>query len=182
VPIPRFTRDNTALLVVDLQEKLLPVIHESDRLIQQAAKLISGCRILRLPIYATEQYPQGLGPTIGPIAQLLADAPIHSKLTFSSALQPIITQLHQSGRTHVLICGIEAHVCVLQTAFDLAAADLVAAVVTDAVSSRRPADRSAALDRMIQGGIVPVSVEMALLEILGQAGSDDFKAILRLIK
>ena len=152
-------------------------------MLEQCGKLIDGAKALGLPVLATEQYPTGLGPTVGPIRERLEDdVPIVEKLKFSAFVEDIREQLAELGRRTVLLCGIEAHVCVLQTALDLAAAGYVTAVAGDAIGSRRPVDGDLALRRLTEPEIVPVSVEMALLELAHEAGTDRFKAVLPIIK
>ncbi len=181
--ISRLNLDDTALLVVDLQERLLPVIHDHERVVEQCGKLIDGAKALGLPVLATEQYPKGLGPTVEAIRERLEDvACIEEKLKFSAFVGGIRRRLAELGRRTVLLCGIEAHVCVLQTALDLAAAGYVTAVAGDAIGSRRAVDYDLAVQRLTQAEIVPVSVEMALLELVHEAGTDRFKAVLPIIK
>lgn len=183
MPIPRLNIDDTVLLVIDLQVRLLPVITDHEQVVAQSARLIDGCRALGLPMIATEQYRKGLGPTTPAIAdRWTADTPVIEKLKFSACVEPVRRQLAELGRRTVLLCGIEAHVCVMQTALELAESGFVVAVAGDALGSRRPADRELALWRMMQAGIVPVSVEMALLEMVHEAGTERFKSVLPIIR
>ena len=181
--IPRLKVDDVVLLVIDFQEKLLPHIENHESITHRAKVLIEACKKLGLPILATEQYRKGLGPTVGPIAEALGDdvQPIE-KLKFSAAIEQVRQTLAGLGRRTVLLCGIETHVCVLQTALDLAAVGYVVAVAGDATGSQRSADRELALARLTQAGIVPVSAEMAILEMVHEAGTERFKAILPLLK
>ena len=180
---PRFTLEQTALLVVDLQERLLPVIHESERVAAQTAKLIRGCAALGVPMIVTEQYPQGLGPTVDAIAASLPpDVQRVTKLKFSAFVEDVRRWLGETGRRTVLLAGIETHICVVQTALDLAASGFVVGVAVDAVGARRGLDHAVGLRRMEVAGIVPVTVEMALLEMVHEAGTSRFKSILGLIK
>ena len=181
--IPRIKHDTAVLLVVDLQEKLLPVIDQHERVTERAGLLIEGFARLDLPIMVTEQYPDGLGPTVESIrAKLPADQQIDAKLKFSAAIEPIRKRLETLGRTVVVLCGVETHVCVLQTALDLAAAGYVVAVATDAIGSRKPHDHQTALHRLTQAGVLQTTAESALLEIIFEAGTESFKSILPLIK
>lgn len=181
--IPRLTIDQTVLLVVDLQEKLLSVMRQADHVIDRSGVLISGCRALGVPIVVTEQYPAGLGPTVPAIrAKLADDQRIVEKLKFSAAVADVREALESLGCTTVLVCGIEAHVCVLQSALDLAEAGYVVAVAEDAIDSRRVQDGDAALRRMAQCGVVATTAESALLEMVGEAGTTEFGAILPLIR
>lgn len=172
------------LLVVDLQERLLPIIHEHEVVVARSAVMIRAARTLGLPIVWTEQYRKGLGPTVEPIVEALAGAaePLE-KLSFGCFGDPaVLAAARATGREQLVICGIEAHVCVLQTALHGLELGWQVFVPHDGVGSRRPADRDAALDRMTQAGVVPASVEMLIMEALGVAGGETFKAILPLLK
>jgi nicotinamidase-related amidase len=181
--IQRLNIGHTAILVVDMQERLLPAMHEKQGVIDAVSKLIDGSNALGVPILVTEQYRKGLGTTIAPIAQKLESAVCNEeKLKFSSCIKPILDSLRTMGARSVVVCGIEAHVCVLQTCLDLLDSGFVTAVAVDATASRRVADRDAAIERMIQAGVLPVTVESALLELVHEAGTASFKAILPIIK
>jgi len=183
MPIQRLQLGHTALLVVDVQENLLPHMHNADQVVSQVGRLIDGANILEVPVLVTEQYRKGLGLTVPPLAQRLTGAVCnHEKLKFSAWIEPIRTELGRLGVRSVLVCGIESHVCVLQSCLDLADAGYIVAVALDAIGSRRPSDQSAAVERMVQAGIVPTSVESALLELVHEAGTSRFKAILPVIK
>lgn len=183
MPLPRFTVEKSALLVVDVQEKLLPSIHEHEAITRQCVKLIRGCAALNVPVIVTEQYSKGLCSTVGPIREVLpGDAPVFEKMKFSAYVEGVRKKISELQRTHVILCGIETHICVMQTALDLADAGLIVGVATDAVGSRTPADREAGLRRMASIGVVPLSVEMALFEMVHEAGTDRFKAVLPIVK
>lgn len=181
--IPRFTVDNSVLLVVDFQERLLPTIDGHERIVERAGVLIDGCRVLGVPIIVTEQYPDGLGRTVEAIrAKLADDQPIDEKLKFSAAVARVRQRLVAMARTNVVLCGIETHVCVLQTALDLSASGYVLAISEDAVGSRRPVDHDAALKRLGQIGAISTTSDSVLLELVHEAGTDVFKSILPIIK
>ena len=182
--LPRFQIDDSALLVVDVQEKLVPVMHESNRLIKQASRLIDGANALGLPVLVTEQYRKGLGVTVPELVERLTPLAVcnHEKLKFSACIQPVRDELSRLNRRNVIVCGIEGHVCVLQSCLDLMGSGFVTAIVTDAVSSRRENDCRVAIDRMVQAGVVPTTVESILLELVHEAGTDRFKSILPIIK
>lgn len=183
--VTRFKPDQSTLIVVDLQEKLIGHMHDENALLIQSAKLIRGAAALEIPTIATEQYPKGLGSTVQPIADALAESPhttTHPKTTFSAFTDPVRDFLQQHARPSVVLCGIEAHVCVLQTALDLMAAGYLVGLVTDAVSSRRPSDQQTALARLTGAGVIPLTVEMILFEWAGRADSPAFKAILPIVK
>lgn len=184
MPAPRLTIDDTALLVVDLQERLVPVMREPDALLAQAGTLIDGAAALELPILVTEQYRKGLGVTVPTIAEKLGGLAVsnHEKLKFSACIEPVLSELNRRQRRTVLVCGIEAHVCVLQTCLDLRKAGFIPAVAVDAVSSRRTLDMEVALRRMEHCGVLLTTVESCLLEIVHEAGTERFKSILPLIR
>ena len=145
------SRGNTALLVVDVQEKLLPAIDGGPRMVWNVRRLIDAAKLLGLPVVATEQYPKGLGPTAAELAQRLGPAP--SKLAFSAGeCGELFEDLRARGIRNILVCGIEAHVCVGQTVFDLLADGWRVFVAVDAVGSRFPIDYRTALDRMDSAG------------------------------
>ena len=155
---------DTVLLVVDIQEKLIPKIQQHARLVANVGRLIDGARILGLPVAATEQYPKGLGPTVKELAARLEPRP--TKNTFSCTGCPeIFAQLRERNMHKILICGIEAHVCVQQTALDLLADGWRVYVAVDAVGSRKAIDYETALRRMDSAGATLTTTEAALFEI-----------------
>jgi len=179
----RIIKSQAALVVVDIQERLLVAIHEKERVVQNAARLIQGCRILGVPILATEQYRQGLGPTVPELAAALPEFAPLEKLTFSACgTDGFVDQLKQRGVSEVILCGIEAHVCVTQTCLDLLDHGLRVFVAADATSSRTPENHKAGLKRMRTAGAVQVSTEMILFDLLDRAGTEAFKQILNLVK
>ena len=182
-PIRRITRSKSALLVVDIQERLWPAIFEKERLLQNTLRLVRGAIILQVPIFVTEQYRKGLGATVPElVAAMPTFAPVE-KLTFSSCGAPgLMEALQERGVTHLIVCGIEAHVCVCQTCLDLLEKGFTTFVVADAVSSRTAENRHTALDRLRKAGAEIVSTEMVLFELLERAGTEEFKQILPLVK
>lgn len=175
--------DADLLVVIDLQARLMPAISGGEAAVADAGRLIDGARALGIPVLATEQYPQGLGPTVDVIRDRLDPSEIVSKITFSSWNEHAFRdRVIASGRRRLVVCGTEAHVCVLQTVLDAARAGFQLAVVADAVASRAPASKALALDRMARHGVEIVSTEMVLFEWLGWAGDDRFKAVLPLIR
>ena len=179
----RLSVEHTALLVVDVQEKFAPHIHAFEPLVAALGRLIEGCTALDVPILVTEQHRKGLGRTVPALLEKLGGAVCnHEKLVFSGCIEPIRRELARRQARCVLVCGIEAHVCVLQTCLDLMDGGYVAFVAVDAIGSRRPGDRDAAIQRMIQAGVVPTTGESALLEMVHEAGSDRFRAILPIIR
>jgi nicotinamidase-related amidase len=177
------TRAKAGLLVMDVQERLLPAIFEHQRVVQNTVRLIQGAAILRVPIFATEQYRKGLGPTVSEVAAAIPGfAPIE-KLAFSACgAAGFIPALRKKRVSEPILCGIEAHVCVSQTCLDLLDRGFRVFVAADAVSSRTQENYRFGLDRMRAAGAVIVSTEMVLFELLERAGTDEFKQILALVK
>jgi nicotinamidase-related amidase len=171
-----------ALLVVDIQEKLLPAMWEAERVVQRSVQLVRGAAVLRVPVVVTEQYRRGLGATVSEVASVVpAFAPVE-KLTFSGCVPGVLAALQERAVRDVVICGIEAHVCVAQTVLDLLDAGFRVAVVGEACSSRRQDDWQAGMDRMRGAGAIPLSTEMVLFEWLERAGTEEFKEVLGLVK
>jgi nicotinamidase-related amidase len=174
-------RSQALLLIVDVQERINLAMADQGHLPRIAA-LAAGCRTLEVPILATEQYPKGLGATVQELAAALPSPPI-VKNTFSCLREPSIRQaIEAAGRRQVVVCGIEAHVCVAQTVIDLLHAGLAVFVPHDAVNSRRAADRQWALHRMAAAGAVVTSAESVLFELVERCGTDDFRAVAELIR
>lgn len=177
-------RDKVGLLVVDVQEKLIQLEDRSVEVLQVIQRVIKGFQILGLPIVVTEQYPQGMGATVPGIKSLLGDKQrYHPKTTFSCLGDPSIrTELQATGLSQWVVIGIEAHVCVLQTAKDLVSMGLEAAVLNDAITSRSVYDFSTAIAEMRDYGIRISSSETVLFELLGDSTAPEFKKISQLIK
>jgi nicotinamidase-related amidase len=170
--------DDTALLVVDVQEKLIAVIDGREQVVFNVRRLVEGADVLGLPTVATEQYPKGLGATVAEVAEKLGEIP--SKLTFSCLGCPeIFEDLVARGMRKLLVCGLEAHVCVQQTVLDLLSAGWQA---VDAVGSRKELDYRTALGRMASAGAVLTTTEAALFEWCEVAGTEQFKQISRLVR
>ena len=175
-------REETALLVIDVQERLMPVIHNSLQVFENVNRMIQGAGILNLPIVITEQYPKGLGNTCHEV-QLPENADILQKVCFSCLLsEPVKMKLQQSNVKSLILCGVESHICVLKTALDALKQGYDVHVVADAVSSRTESSKKLALERMRQSGAFIVSAEMVLFQLLDEAGTEAFKAISKLIK
>jgi len=179
----RILREESVLLLVDLQEKLFPHIAEKEDLLKKTAILIQGIKTLNIPRIVTEQYPKGLGKTIPEIGVLAKDVTPLEKISFSCMDdQNIRRQLKSLGRRYVILAGIEAHVCILQTAVDLNQQGYTPVIVTDCISSRNIQSKETALQRFMQEGIILSSAESILFELLRYAGSEEFKNISRLVK
>lgn len=173
----------SCLLVVDVQERLAPAVLHPGGVVGRVKTLMQAANRLAVPKLISEQYPKGLGRTAPELTPLLGNAPVVEKIHFSCAEEPAyLRALEALDRDLLVVCGMEAHVCVLQTALGLAEAGYHLAVVADAVGSRRERDHDAAIDRMRAEGLTIVTTEMVVFEWLGQAGTPEFKELSALIK
>jgi len=174
-------RNDSALLVIDVQERINPVMADDSHLLRLEV-LVDAARTLDVPVVVTEQYPKGLGPTVEALATRLGESPI-VKETFSCAREPQARDAVQgTGRRQVIVAGIEAHVCVMQTVVDLINDGYAVHVPHDAVNSRRMSDKRWALHRMAEAGAVITSTESALFELLERCGTDEFRAVSKMIR
>jgi nicotinamidase-related amidase len=172
---------DTGLLVIDVQEKLVPKIVDAERLVRNIAFLLDGARLLNVPVQCTEQYPRGLGATVAELAAKLAERP--DKVAFSSCAVPaIVRTFHREARPKLVLAGIETHVCVLHTALDLLALDFRVYIVVDAVGSRYRVDSDVALRRMEQAGAILSTSETCLFEWIGGSNHPQFKAVSALVQ
>lgn len=177
----RLTAPQGALLVIDLQEKLVAAVADGPKVAANAARLVRGARLLGVPAQATEQYPRGLGTTVPSIAELIPER--SSKLTFACCSVPqVLEQLYGRRIQHVTLAGVEAHVCVAQTALDLLDLGFRVQVPADAVGSRSPFDRDVALRRLEAAGAVISTTEAVLFEWCETADRPEFKAISALVR
>lgn len=175
--------EKVVLLIVDIQGNLAQLMHGKEILFKNVQKLIKGIKALGIPILWVEQNPQGLGPTIPEISDILPGIQPISKMSFSSCRnERFMQELNALNRKQVLIAGIEAHVCVYQTAVDLVGIRYEVQVVTDAVSSRNAGDKEIGLQKMRDSGVSLTSVETALFELLETAEGDKFKEIIKIVK
>lgn len=175
--------ERSVLLVVDVQERLAPAIHAIEDVVAKVRLLLEAAAKLGVPVLASEQYPQGLGPTLSSVACLLPDRAIFPKLSFSCAGEPVFCdRLAALGRDQVIVCGIETHVCVLQTAVDVMAGGRACFVAADAVGSRRVENRDLALTRLRDAGGDIVSSEMVVFEWLRRAGTPLFREVSRMVR
>ena len=174
----------SSLLIVDIQERLLPVMVEPEQVVLHTQILLKAADTLQIPVTISEQYPKGLGHTVPAFATNTATT--FEKLSFSCWREPKLKdhfiKLHDGGRPLVIVAGIEAHVCVLQSCIDLYNAGFGVFVVADAVSSRKLDSATLALARLRQIGIQVINTEMAVFELLDKAGSAEFKSLSALIK
>ena len=174
-------RQRSALAIIDMQEAFRPVINDFADVARRIAVLAEGCQILEVPIVVTEQYPKGLGHTVGEITGK-ANSPAIQKLSFSACgVQEFDTQLRERHIEQVAICGIETHICVSQTAHDLLARGYQVHVISDATAARLSFNRDTALQRLEKAGAIMSSVEAALFELCAEAGTPEFKAIQKLV-
>jgi nicotinamidase-related amidase len=177
----RLTADQGALLIIDVQEKLLKAIDGAEQVLSRTLLLVEAAKILEVPVFATEQYPKGLGPTVEPLASLIPDRP--AKLTFQCLGAPGIDEaLASTGIRHVTLAGIETHVCVAQTALELLKLGYQVQVAVDAVGSRFAIDHDFALRRLETAGAVLSTSEAILFEWTETAGHPRFKEISALVK
>lgn len=173
----------SVLLLVDVQENLGPVMAEPRAVYRNCSLLLRGAARLGIPVIASEQYPKGLGPTLGELKAWLPDGAVMEKIHFSCAAEPaIVERLRALGRDQLVVAGIEAHVCVLQSALGLQAAGYQVFVAGDACSSRLAANHASALARMAANGIDVVVSESVIFEWLHRAGTPEFKDLIALIK
>lgn len=170
------------LVLIDVQEKLLPAMADPGGVMRQISILLAAARVLKVPVTASEQYPAGLGPTVQEIGGQLQAGEIMPKTEFSCYANPELHSRLQAGPSQLVLAGIEAHVCVLQTALDLLEAGRRVFVAADAVSSRRPESKSVALQRLAAAGAVIVTAEMVLFEWLRRSDRPEFKMLSRLIR
>lgn len=176
------------LMVIDLQEKLLPAMMDWKDILHKTEAIVATAVELEIPLLMSEQYPQGLGSTVKSVGDLAQDVTsAEAKLDFScmahaALASKVLAQATERQRDQIIILGIETHVCVLQTAFDLIAHDFQVFVVADATGSRKPRDYQLGLDRMRQQGVHIVSSEMLLFEWIRKAGSESFRAVSRRVK
>lgn len=176
--------EHSLLLVVDIQERFVPVIVDWERLVTRAGILVRACDRLGVPVVVSEQYPKGLGHTVEALTQCLPPgAAVMEKTAFGCGKDLDIQRyLAAQGRPQVMVCGIETHVCVNQTVHQLLSEGYQVHLIQDAVSSRNPRDAEPAMAKMIQSGAIPSSVEMALFEMMGTARHADFKELQALVK
>jgi nicotinamidase-related amidase len=170
-------RDRSLLLVLDLQVKMLPAIHDHGQVLSNAVWLARAAQRIGVPVAATEQYAKGLGALAPEIRTLLPEGAIGSKTKFSGVAAECLAALPGADRAQVVLVGVEAHVCLLQTALELLVEGKEVYVVADAVGSRRPFDRDVALARMRQEGVRIVTREMAVFEWLGEADTPLFRSV-----
>ena len=181
--LDRLRLDNTMLLLVDVQGKLASMMHDSQAMIARLKVLIQACQILELPVVWAEQVPSKLGPTVQELADQLAGSKPLIKSSFGCGEDPqFLAAIRNCRRQQVLLCGIETHVCVWQTACRLLSEGLQVHLVIDAVSSRSEVNKQIGIQRILAAGGVPSCVEMALFELLETAEHPSFREISKLLR
>lgn len=178
-----FQKDNTVMVLVDVQGKLSQLMYEKEKMFSAVSAMIKSMQILEVPIIWMEQIPEKLGKTTPEIAECIQEnAPI-AKSSFSCCGEPAFMEaFKKTGRTQVLLAGIETHICVFQTAYDLINKGYQVQVAADCVSSRTRENKDVGLQRIIQTGGRITSLEMAIFELLGKAEGEEFKQVVKLIK
>ena len=175
------SRDDTQLGLIDMQEKLLAAMSEADAAVKNCSKLLQAAKLFEVPVTATEQYPKGLGSTVEELSQHLTAKPVE-KLRFSAIEAfPDLNNPESPGRSRLVLCGIETHVCVLQTALDLLACGYRVYVAADAVTSRNRLDWEIGLQRLSDSDVVITTTESVLFEWCEKAGSDQFRALSKIV-
>ncbi len=177
--------EQAVLVVIDVQERLCAAMDQNmlRQLVRNIGILLESARELAVPVIFTEQYAKGLGPTLSELKAKAPDTASHEKMTFSCCgNEPFLEHLKQGGRTQVIACGMETHVCVLQTVIDLLGSGFDVHVVRDAVMSRNSDNRQTALEAMTLAGAVPTSTESVVFQLLKIAGTDSFRKLSKLVK
>ncbi|MDT7540452.1 MAG: hypothetical protein QOE33_356 [Acidobacteriota bacterium] len=174
----------TALVIIDMQESFRNAVPDFTETAARIALVAHGMQLLGVPLLVTEQYPKGLGHTASEIRTVLPEGfePVEKTAFSSCGARPFLAQLDETGARQILLCGIEAHVCVNQTAHDLLARGLQVHLLTDCITSRTAQNREIGITKMITSGALPTSVEMAFFELLRDARHEQFKAVQKLIK
>lgn len=178
----RIEREHAAAIVIDYQEKLMPVMDRREALIENSSILLAGLRTLGIPMVLTQQYTKGLGGTVKELTQAAGTAEFVEKLRFSAWQAVASSHPWILGKKYIILCGIESHICVQQTMLELKGAGFVPVLVTDCVSSRKRTDYEGALVRAQQEGAILTTYEALLFELLEKAGTEESKKIQRLVK
>lgn len=180
--VTRLKREDAVLMIVDVQERLVPAMFEAERVLRYCSVLARAAQQMDIPVLVSEQNPEKLGHTAEPVLRVLEKPATVSKMLFSACTEETLEFLRESGRSTIILCGLETHICVLQTALDLVEDGFTVFVPQDAVSSRYESDKRAGLERMRLAGVVPSSSEAAVFELMREAGTPEFKALLPFIK
>jgi len=179
----RIKKENTIGVVIDIQSRLYPIIQGNEEITRNNRILIRGLQVLNIPIVVTQQYTKGLGETIPEIAEVLGEYEHIEKMAFSCCDEPRFNEdLALASKMYVIVTGIEAHVCVMQTVNDLIGQGYIPVVVEDCIGSRKPNDKQIAVERMRQAGAIITTYESILFELLKYSGTPEFKEISKLVK
>ena len=179
----RIEVNQTQVLVVDIQEKLFPHIYKKEKVLENSIKLIKGLKLLGTPFILNEQYPKGIGHTIMPIQELLNDEKVFEKVTFSCCkTDETMKEIKKNNKKFVIVFGIEAHVCVMQSVIDLLEAGFIPVLITDCIGSRHPHNRDSAIQRMLSSGAILATYESILFELCVSAKNEAFKEISKIVK
>ncbi len=178
----RIQASDSFAVIVDCQERLMPAIDQHELLLSNVLKLVQGLQILEVPLLVPEQYSKGLGPTVAPLRALLGDFSPLAKTNFSAYSGDLAPQVDALGRKTAIVCGTEAHVCVLQTVIDLRAAGYEVFLVQDCIGSRKQADKDTAVLRAVAEGAFITSYESVLFELTFGKDHPAFRAISNLVK
>ncbi len=180
----RIVAEETMALVIDYQERLVPVMYHTEELIRNSSILLQGLKALEIPMVVSQQYTKGLGMTVPSIREAVGEHFTYlDKLTFSCAEDmQLLGRLQEIGRKNIILCGMEAHICVLQTAIDLIAKGFTVILVEDCISSRREADKAVAVRRAESEGAILTTYEAILFELTRVAKTDVFRTISGLTK
>jgi nicotinamidase-related amidase len=170
-------------IAVDYQERLIPAMHEKETLMKNSNLLLSGLKMLGIPVIVSRQSPEGLGDTVVELSQAVEGFPVYDKTSFSCYDEKSIKEVIDSyNRKNVIMCGVEAHICVLQTIIDLQAGGFQTIMVSDCVGSRQKRDIKMGMKRAVGEGALPATYESVLFELTRHSKNDRFKAISRLVK
>jgi len=179
----KILKDDSIAIIVDIQEKLMPHIHNNEEILSNCVKLVSGLNSLDIPILLLEQYPKGLGHTVENIKSVLKTYEPIEKLEFNCCdNENILNILKESKKKNVILMGVESHVCLLQSALGLKEHGFQPVIIQDCVSSRNPNDKKFAIKRLIQENCIISTYESILFEFCQKAGNDYFKAISKIVK
>lgn len=178
----KLTAHNCVVLLVDLQQKLLPAMHNQAALLAASVRLAAGATLLGVLVVVTEQYPRGLGATAPEVLAALPQPEVFVKTRFSAAIEAVLASLRRRGASRVILAGIETHVCIQQTALDLLDRGFAVHLCVDAAGSRRVLDHDTAIARLRHAGVQITTTESVLFELLGDAADPRFKALLAIVK
>lgn len=182
-PVPRLDPIQSALLVIDFQERLIPAINGKTSLKSRIHRLVRGANALKIPVIVTEQYNKGMGATDPSMSRDLEQAYArHDKMQLTAAVPPLLDDLKKLDTKSVLVSGIEAHICIMRTCLDLIDVGYTVGLITDAIGSRRQSDKEVAIRRMMAAGALPMTVESALLELEPDASSPRYRDLMSALK